>query len=377
MCSPIALWLSRGASAERRSCGCTIFPIRLERMRSKESGRVLTEINSWPVLFARVFITGGQLLFNEVWSYGVACRGFDRLRPLDFLGCCRHHGRRRACSFAWITKRRRCSTTAPPFNASLPLPLPSFKTPCAVFSNSSRFVRCDRSNAITSATPVNCTRCTAAKWCSASSPRGCMNCSPSPHCAASSSSACGRRIRCGVFRNPFFARTECLPRDAGHGPQPIRRLIAMRGQMHLLDAMENAGSGEAAELKHSTADRARSSTERPHRNSSAHRSLTLAYDDGEPVVRDLTAAFEPGQIHTITGASGSGKSTLISALLGLHAPQSGAIILNVRQLGAQFIRTIGLGHVAYLASNPFCSSASVGRTSRWASAGEMEDSSDG
>ena len=56
------------------------FSDSLERMRSKESGRVLTEINSWPVLFARVFITGGQLLHQRVGRDGAAGHRADRLR---------------------------------------------------------------------------------------------------------------------------------------------------------------------------------------------------------------------------------------------------------------------------------------------------------
>ena len=71
------------------------FSDSLERMRSKESGRVLTEINSWPVLFARVFITGGQLLINELVVMVLLAIGLTAYDPLIFLGCCRHHWLRR------------------------------------------------------------------------------------------------------------------------------------------------------------------------------------------------------------------------------------------------------------------------------------------
>jgi ABC-type multidrug transport system fused ATPase/permease subunit len=62
------------------------FSDSLERMRSKESGRVLTEINSWPVLFARVFITGGQLLINELVVMVLLAIGLTAYDPVIFLG---------------------------------------------------------------------------------------------------------------------------------------------------------------------------------------------------------------------------------------------------------------------------------------------------
>ena len=62
------------------------FSDSLERMRSKESGRVLTEINSWPVLFARIFITGGQLLINELVVMVLLAIGLTAYDPVIFLG---------------------------------------------------------------------------------------------------------------------------------------------------------------------------------------------------------------------------------------------------------------------------------------------------
>jgi len=111
------------------------------------------------------------------------------------------------------------------------------------------------------------------------------------------------------------------------------RLIAMRGQMHLLGAMENAASGEAAQLA-TKPDPAQNAPPLGIPVRIEIQNLMLDYHDGEPVVRDLTAAFEPGQINTITGASGCGKSTLVAALLGLHAPSTGAIILNGQELAS-------------------------------------------
>jgi len=134
------------------------------------------------------------------------------------------------------------------------------------------------------------------------------------------------------------------------------RLIAMRGQMHLLDAMENAGIAASDEHPIATVPSRIDLTEPIQIE--VH-DLTLAYEGGAPVVQGLDATFKPGQIHAITGASGSGKSTLISALLGLHVPQSGRITVSGHALGGQLSSHQWLGHVAYLAQQPFLFNGSV------------------
>ena len=42
------------------------FSKSLERMRSSNSGRLLTEINAWPINFARLFMVGGVMIISEI-----------------------------------------------------------------------------------------------------------------------------------------------------------------------------------------------------------------------------------------------------------------------------------------------------------------------
>ena len=42
------------------------FSQSLERMRGNDSGRILTEINGWPIQFANVFMVGGLMIANEI-----------------------------------------------------------------------------------------------------------------------------------------------------------------------------------------------------------------------------------------------------------------------------------------------------------------------
>ena len=49
------------------------------------------------------------------------------------------------------------------------------------------------------------------------------------------------------------------------------------------------------------------------------------YEDGIPVLRDLSLKVEPGEIVTLTGRTGCGKSTLFKLLMGLYPPKLGTI----------------------------------------------------
>jgi iron complex transport system ATP-binding protein len=49
---------------------------------------------------------------------------------------------------------------------------------------------------------------------------------------------------------------------------------------------------------------------------------------GRPLLTDVAASFEPGQISAILGANGVGKSTLLGALAGLTRPFAGVVRLD-------------------------------------------------
>ncbi|TAH50512.1 MAG: type I secretion system permease/ATPase [Betaproteobacteria bacterium] len=48
----------------------------------------------------------------------------------------------------------------------------------------------------------------------------------------------------------------------------------------------------------------------------------------QPILKDLTAAFEPGQVIAIVGPSGSGKSTLARALVGIWPQREGRVLVD-------------------------------------------------
>ncbi len=62
------------------------------------------------------------------------------------------------------------------------------------------------------------------------------------------------------------------------------------------------------------------------------REVRFSYTPGTEVVRGVSLRVEPGEMVAIVGATGSGKTTLISLLARLYDPQSGAVLLDGRDL---------------------------------------------
>jgi len=56
--------------------------------------------------------------------------------------------------------------------------------------------------------------------------------------------------------------------------------------------------------------------------------VTLAYDEGAIVARDLTVEVPAGRITSVVGPNGCGKSTLLRAMARLMKPKGGAVYLD-------------------------------------------------
>ena len=54
-------------------------------MRGTDSGRILSEINSWPVHFAEAFMVGGLLIFSEACVIAILALGLVVYNPVVFL----------------------------------------------------------------------------------------------------------------------------------------------------------------------------------------------------------------------------------------------------------------------------------------------------
>jgi ABC-type multidrug transport system fused ATPase/permease subunit len=88
------------------------------------------------------------------------------------------------------------------------------------------------------------------------------------------------------------------------------------------------------------------------------RGVTVSYDGGEPVLRDVELAVEPGQTVALVGATGSGKTTLVALIPRLYDVSTGAVLVD----GAD-VRTVDLASlrrdVAMVSDDAFLFSATL------------------
>ena len=61
------------------------FSQSLERMRGTDSGRILSEINGWPLQFANAFMVGGLMMVNEISVITLIAIGLLVYNPVVFL----------------------------------------------------------------------------------------------------------------------------------------------------------------------------------------------------------------------------------------------------------------------------------------------------
>ena len=77
------------------------------------------------------------------------------------------------------------------------------------------------------------------------------------------------------------------------------------------------------------------------------RGVTAGYG-GDPIVRDVSLAVEPGEVVSIVGANGSGKSTLLKSLVGIVQIESGSVLVGDRDVtgwAPEEVARIGVGYV--------------------------------
>lgn len=86
--------------------------------------------------------------------------------------------------------------------------------------------------------------------------------------------------------------------------------------------------------------------------------LTFRYEDGEPVVSNISFTLRPGALHGIVGRSGSGKSTLIKLMQGLYAPESGRVLIDGADIG-QYARGDLAKWIGYAPQETFLLSGTI------------------
>lgn len=109
----------------------------------------------------------------------------------------------------------------------------------------------------------------------------------------------------------------------GQVQSPISELTSLAGKAY-------AAISSAERLDELTAlpsDAGQAEPDAPDFQGLEARDVSFRYDR-QTVLKHLSFSLQPGEIAALTGASGCGKSTLFSLLLGLYAPDEGALLFS-------------------------------------------------
>ena len=89
------------------------------------------------------------------------------------------------------------------------------------------------------------------------------------------------------------------------------------------------------------------------------RELTVDYPGrASPALDRISLTIEPGEVVALTGPSGCGKSTLLNVLLGLIAPDAGAVTVGDAEL-AELDLDAWRAHISWVPQRPHLFSASI------------------
>ncbi len=327
------------------------FAQSLDRMRGTSSGKVLEEINRWPLAFASMFIVGNLRFLNEVVVVALIVVGLLLYQPVVLVGV----GLvvvTGAALIQGLTKRRLASysdtaKSVEPAAETLingairgiveVLSLQASERIGAAYLRHTRKLYLTTGNAqVLSLTPAKLYEVLAVTGI----------------CLAILMS-----LRLGGTNQAFLNVLILMALSAYKILPSMTRmnahLINLRAKHHLLHALEGAllaWKGRAAE--------AEAAAPVWERVAIAGRDVTCGYGDAGTVFEGLDFAFAPGRIHAVVGPSGSGKSTLLHAMLGLHACDAGAVLAGpdggaLKPLGEGVDRHTWLSHVAYVSQHPF------------------------
>jgi ATP-binding cassette subfamily B protein/ATP-binding cassette subfamily C protein len=87
--------------------------------------------------------------------------------------------------------------------------------------------------------------------------------------------------------------------------------------------------------------------------------LSFGYMTGGAVLHDVSLEIGKGEKVAITGESGGGKSTLVDVLIGIHRPDSGAILIDDTPLDANNIRA-WRSKIGYIPQDIYLADGTVG-----------------
>ncbi len=100
--------------------------------------------------------------------------------------------------------------------------------------------------------------------------------------------------------------------------------------------------------------------------------VSVAYEPGRPVVRDVDLHIRPGERVAVVGPSGAGKSTLVNLLLRLVEPAAGTVRIDghdIHDVTAESVRR----HVAVVLQDSVLFAATIAANIEWGRPGASAD----
>ena len=333
------------------------FSTSFAQLHSMESGKILTEISNWPIYFATHVLVGLLALLTEAVVVGLIIIGLLAYDAMAFggVGLILFVG---TIIIRKVTKRRLAhysatqKTILPRVNTLLTNAIRGFielisfqavgKVKTSFLKDTRRLFRVHGNTTVLQAMPVRLYEALAV------------------------TSVAGA-IVLGLLIDPTvnsFSTLTLLALSAYRVMPAMSRLngriITIRGQNYLMDAIEEAAHSQ--EVKGSYTGPEDVQPQAPM--GFVLQSVELRYGEDTPVFTDFSAAFKSGQMIAIVGGSGSGKSTLVSALMGLHPASQGEVMLCDAQgrsytLGRDISHSDWLRCTSYLSQHPFLFNGTV------------------
>jgi len=328
------------------------FSQSLERMRGTDSGRILSEINGWPLQFANFFMVGGLMMLNEICVITLIATGLLVYNPVVFLSIAgliglgalviRRATKKRLLAYSDIRRQIEPHTNTLITNAVRGfLEVITFRASDAVreayLKDRWTIFRLASNTSVLTLTPAKLYEVLAVVAVAGSIILALLQ---------------------GTPESGFLELLSFMAISAYRIMPSMSRLngavMQMRAQQHVLKTMERGALNQPNTQGRATPTSEHVATVGIHVNQA-----TLSYEALEaPVLEAFSHSFSHGKVHAIVGPSGSGKSTLISAFLGLHKPEQGTIEAH---LNGQNPNTLGddldlhdwILHAGYLSQQPF------------------------
>ena len=336
------------------------FSQSLEELRSSDSGRILAEINAWPIYFANSFMIGSLMILSECTVIVIISTGLFLYDPMVFGGIAtllvlgsfiiRAFTKNKLAHFSQMRQKLEPQNNTLITNSIRGfLEVVTFQASDAVRN---RYLH-DRATVfdIHSKTTV-------------------LNVAPAKLyevlAVVAVAGAIVFAILLGTPQSNFLQLLSFMAISAYRIMPSMSRLngavIQMRSNAHVLADLEEV-------TRHSSNNEGPALPVLQFESGLDIRlqNVSLGYSSLEHNVIDrLSHTMNHGQIHAVVGASGSGKSTLINAILALHKPTEGTISVHAadEQLPARELwKDLHVGEwisqFGYLSQQPFLFQGSV------------------